>query len=117
MTRAERLRKTLRDPKVEARRRAAAAAGTRTPDARERRRRSARAQWDDPEAKAKLLAAMADPASREKCRVAAFARHGDFWCPPELLKSYRKIRRLLGVEAARDAIRAELLRAFLRGAP
>ena len=111
-----------RNPQAEAKRLDKLRAALRTPEMRALRRALALAQWSDPGAlrarNAKLrqaaLRRASDPDELARLKEMAIrgniTRWGNFLCPPHLKRLYRKLRAALGLEAAREAIRAEIRR-------
>jgi hypothetical protein len=112
---SETMKRLRADPSFEANRQARHAEAKRTPEARSRARRPASEQK-----KAKLSAfrkqLMQDPERRAQQREYLWrgveSRMAFFTCPEHLRPTYKKLRKHLGVEAAREEIRRLIAEEF-----
>jgi hypothetical protein len=110
------MRRLREDPEFQEKRRVGHAERARSPEWRARASETFKAYYADPANREKTAAQkrelMADPATRKRyaeyCERGREARCGIFHCPPELRSRYRKLRQVLGIDAARAEIRKEI---------
>ncbi len=94
--------------------RAAAKANWQDPEFRAKQAAATKANWQDPEFRAKQAAAVKanwqDPEfrARNAAAVKAAAREKLSWCPPDLIEDYRLLMRHLGAKEARAAIEQQI---------
>lgn len=111
--RRERMRRMHQDPTFKARHSARVAELNRRPDVAEKHAAHCRKMNADPanaERSARLQRErVQDPQRRAEYAVYALkgmlAQHGVFYIPPGMLNFYKKLKKSIGTDAARDAIR------------